>query len=169
MPRKKKTKRSVYLIPAAMMILFASLLVVVLQLLTANWATTLVVFALLSPVIVLSVAVGRGICGWVCPVGSRYKALETNKPSKNVRNFCRYVCPFGLIFSLFNKICLLQLHRDGDKCGGSMCPSDYACIKNCPMECDVLDKLFGDRNCIRCFRCVHVCEAEGLQAKWIWQ
>lgn len=165
---RKKIKRSVYVKRVALMILFAFLCVVVLQLLTANWIITLLIVALLSPVIVLTVAVGRGICGWVCPVGSRYKALETNKPSKYTRTFCSYICPLGLIFSLFNKTSLLQLRRDIDKCGGAMCPIDYACIKQCPMGCDVLDKMFRDRNCIRCFRCIHICEAEALQAKWLW-
>lgn len=134
--------------------------------LTANWVIALLVTMLLTPGIILTVAIGRFFCGWFCPVGSWIRAKEE---SKYGRIFCSFVCPVGLVSSLFNKISLVKLRRDVEKCTPTMCPIKNACMKECPMECDVLDKRFKDLKCVRCFTCIRACTVDALRARWFWQ
>lgn len=156
----------VYGTRVALMIALVLLCFFLFQWLTANWVIALVITALLTPGIILTVAVGRFFCGWFCPVGSWVRAKEQSKHGKL---FCRFICPAGLVLSLFNKISLIKMRRDPEKCTPTMCPIKNACVKECPMECDVLDKRFKDFRCVRCFTCIRVCEVGALRGRWLWQ
>ena len=64
------------------------------------------------------------------------------------RAFCRFLCPLGAIYGLFNRIALTGMRVDAGKCSGC-----GACVRFC--EIDV--RRVGDRECVQCGRCVHVC------------
>lgn len=71
------------------------------------------------------------------------------------RWFCRYICPLGAIYGLFNYVSPLQVKHDSDKCTNC-----NRCIKVCPMDVDLRNKDFATvTGCIRCGRCIKLCEA----------
>jgi polyferredoxin len=77
---------------------------------------------------------------------------------KIYRPFCRFLCPLGAIYSLFNKISIVQIREDHSKCAGcSECGALGVCNHTCPLNLDSP----GDRECIRCGRCVTRCKNGG--------
>ena len=60
------------------------------------------------------------------------------------RPFCRYLCPLGAIYGLFNKISLYRYRIDESKC-----TSCGACQKACKIDI----KTFENPNSIECIRC----------------
>lgn len=67
------------------------------------------------------------------------------------RPFCRYLCPLGAFYSLFNRFSFFQMRLDGDKCIGCK-----QCERSCPMAVEVT-KDIGSPECIRCGVCKSVC------------
>jgi len=63
------------------------------------------------------------------------------------RPFCRYACPLGAIYSLFNKFSFYRLEVNAKNC--TYC--NY-CLKDCPMDLAVYEEL-NDADCIRCLKC----------------
>lgn len=116
-------------------------------------------------------------CAWICPAGT----LEAGVPLvlinsalrsavgflfawKTVlavgvvlwslfvfRPFCKYICPLGALYSLFNKVAAFGVHVDAGKCTG--------CGK-CAAHCEMNARSVNALECIRCGECVSVC-AEG--------
>lgn len=79
------------------------------------------------------------------------------------RPFCKYICPLGAFYAPFNKISLVQLQVDKDKCVGCK-----ACYQNCDMCVDpsvCQDSL----ECIRCGKCVSSCPTKALQMTTIFK
>ena len=73
------------------------------------------------------------------------------------RPFCRYFCPLGAIYGLFNKISLYRFRVDEDKC-----ISCGACQRTC--EFDI--KVWQDPNspdCIRCGSCRAACPKDAIE------
>jgi len=73
------------------------------------------------------------------------------------RTFCKYLCPLGAFYALFQKVSILRLALDKEKC-----VSCGKCEKACPMDV----KVTCDPNsteCIRCGACVHACPAGALR------
>lgn len=73
------------------------------------------------------------------------------------RPFCKYLCPLGAFYALFQKVSILRLALDKEKC-----VSCGKCEKACPMDV----KVTCDPNsmeCIRCGACVHACPAGALR------
>ncbi len=67
------------------------------------------------------------------------------------RPFCRYMCPLGALWGLFNKLSAVRLEVDV-----SSCAKCNLCQEVCPMDI----KIYEDSNhfdCIRCLKCVYVC------------
>ncbi|MBQ7636971.1 MAG: 4Fe-4S binding protein [Lachnospiraceae bacterium] len=77
------------------------------------------------------------------------------------RFFCRYFCPLGAVYALFNKFSLYRLEIDHDSCIGCK-----RCEKVCPMEVDVL-KSPNSAECIRCGKCKAACPTESIRAGFI--
>lgn len=67
------------------------------------------------------------------------------------RSFCRYLCPLGAFYSLFNRFSLYQIELDQAKCIG---------CKKCEAACPMAVELTRDSRsceCIRCGRCRAAC------------
>ena len=124
-----------------------------------------VFFIVFPALVILAIIFGRFWCGWVCPVGA---ILDVAGLGKIRKIWCKNLCPLGAFWSLFNKISLLKLIKDEEKCVPTMCPSKNACVKECPMEADVLDEGLQDLRCIRCYNCVYACEEEAIRVGWRW-
>lgn len=79
------------------------------------------------------------------------------------RPFCKYLCPLGAVYAPFNKISLLQMRKDADKC--TQCG---ACAAVCEMCVDP-SQTPNSTECIRCGKCVHACPEDALQFTTVFQ
>ena len=63
------------------------------------------------------------------------------------RPFCKYLCPLGAIYGLFNPIAFYRFRIDADKCDAC-----GKCKQVCPMDIPVYQSP-NNRECIRCGKC----------------
>ena len=73
------------------------------------------------------------------------------------RPFCKYLCPLGAIYGLFNKFALYRMDLDEEKC--VHCGK---CARACRM-CVNPSKAPNSPECVRCGDCVKACPAQALK------
>ena len=73
------------------------------------------------------------------------------------RPFCKYLCPLGAFYALFQKVSLVKL--DVDK---SACVNCGACARKCAMNVDP-SKTPNSTECIRCGECLKSCPTNALR------
>ena len=146
----------------------------------------LVVFVILLPMFLVDV-MGQGapyFCKLICPVGtleggiplalmnkSMHSVLGWLYAWKNVllvatillsiiiyRPFCKYICPLGAIYSVFNPISVFKYRVDESKC-----VSCGACSKSCKMGVDPVQNA-NHPECIRCGLCKTVCPTGAISS-----
>ena len=139
----------------------------------------LVVFVLALPAFLVD-GFGLGapyFCKWICPAGTLEGGIPlvlTNEILRGslgflfwwkigllaltilssvliYRPFCKYVCPLGAFYALFNRVSLFRIKVDKNKC-----VSCGKCAKACKMNVDVT-KTPNHTECIRCGMCIHAC------------
>ncbi len=122
-----------------------------------------------------------GFCKYVCPAGTIEGAfgLLSNKVNESnlsmlgplftwkfilavsiivgsvfiFRVFCRFLCPLGALYGLFNKFAILGIKLEKPKC------TDCGlCISKCKMDIHEV----GDHECINCGECVGVCPTKAI-------
>ena len=76
------------------------------------------------------------------------------------RPFCKYLCPLGAFYGLFNRFSLLRLQLDGGKC-----VSCGGCAESCRMNLDPVRQL-NHAECIRCGDCVRACPQQALALRF---
>ena len=76
------------------------------------------------------------------------------------RPFCRYLCPLGAIYGLFNRIALVHLDY-----APKQCVTCGKCETVCPMGIDPKTQ-FRSAECIRCGRCARACPKESLKVRF---
>ena len=76
------------------------------------------------------------------------------------RPFCKWLCPLGAFYALFNKVSLLQMKVDANAC-----ISCGKCVKVCSMDVDVT-KTSDHAECIRCGKCVLACPTGAVRFRY---
>ena len=121
-------------------------------------------------------------CKYICPAGTlegglplvllneKLRGLAGNLFSRKVgvmifmlagavfigRSFCRYFCPLGAFYSLFNKFSIYRMNVDEHKC-----ISCGKCEKICPMAVKVTRDI-NCGECIRCGKCRAACPTDAI-------
>lgn len=73
------------------------------------------------------------------------------------RPFCKYLCPLGALYSVFNKYSVFRLEVDKDKCIGC-----GKCERVCGMNVEVT-KNINSPECIRCGKCSAACPTGAIR------
>lgn len=144
----------------------------------------LIVFVILLPMFLVDV-LGQGapyFCKLICPAGtlegglplvllneSMRSALGWLYAWKNIlllitivlsvmiyRPFCKYICPLGAVYSVFNPISVFRYRVDAKKCTGC-----GICAKVCGMQVDLTENA-NHPECIRCGACRKSCPAKAI-------
>ena len=142
------------------------------------------VFVILLPMFVVDI-MGQGapyFCKLICPAGTLEGGLPLVLLNKSMRSavgwlyiwknvilvitiilaimiyrpFCKYICPLGAFYSVFNKVSVFRYRVDQDKC--VHCGK---CAKVCQMEIDPVENP-NSTECIRCGRCKKVCPMQAI-------
>lgn len=93
----------------------------------------------------------RGAAGWLFGWKSALCAAILLCAIWVHRPFCKYLCPLGALYAPFNRVALLRLHVDGERCVGC-----GACARACPMALNPA-RTPNAAECIRCGACVGSC------------
>ena len=72
------------------------------------------------------------------------------------RLFCRFICPLGAIYSLFNKFSFFGIKLNKHKCTNC-----GRCVSKCKLDI----KHVGDHECISCGECIDVCPTKAISWK----
>lgn len=79
------------------------------------------------------------------------------------RPFCKYFCPLGAFYSLFNRLSFYRYYIDRDKCTNC-----GICVRVCPMNIEPV-KTPNHTECIRCGLCRNKCPQNAIQVEKITQ
>ena len=72
------------------------------------------------------------------------------------RIFCRFACPLGALYGLFNRFSVFGIKLEKDKCVHC-----NLCISSCKLDI----KHVGDRECISCGECIKLCPTNAISWK----
>ncbi len=72
------------------------------------------------------------------------------------RPFCRWICPLGALYGIFNMFAVVRIHFEPKMCSG--CGS---CSKACPMALNPV-KECNSPECIRCGKCIDACPKKAI-------
>ena len=125
-----------------------------------------------------------GFCKYICPAGTLEGAMGLLSNSVNesylrmlgplftwkfllmvaflvacvfvYRLFCRFICPLGALYGLFNKISFVGVTVDK-----KACTDCGICVGKCKMD---INKV-GDQECIYCGECIEACPTKAISWK----
>jgi len=142
------------------------------------------VFVILLPLVLVDV-LGQGapyFCKLICPAGTLEGGIPLGLLNKSMRSalgvlyawknalllitvilsiliyrpFCKYICPLGAVYSVFNPVSVFRYRVDKEKCTDC-----GACAKACKMQVDPV-KNANHPECIRCGACKKACPVKAI-------
>ena len=148
-------------------------------------SSDLALFVVLLPLCVVDL-VGQGqpwFCKYVCPSGTLLGGVPLLAANEGLRAaagwlfrwkfallaavcalsvfclrpFCKYVCPLGAIYGLFNRVALYRFQLDAARCTDC-----GACARACGMGVDP-HRTPNSAECIRCGECIRACPHGALR------
>lgn len=148
----------------------------------------LAVFVILLPLLITN-DLGMGdpyFCKYICPQGVIEGAIPLSLANISIRGalgklfawksvilisvillswvfyrpFCKWICPLGAFYSLFNRVSLLGIQVNAGKC-----VSCGKCQKVCGMDVDVT-KTPNHAECIRCGKCMKSCPTGAIRYRY---
>lgn len=144
----------------------------------------LAVFVILLPLLVTDI-IGQGspwFCKYICPAGTLEAGIPLTLLNESLRTaigylfywkvflllfvvilslwicrpFCKYICPLGAVYSLFNPVSMYRYQvRKG------LCTKCGKCKEACKMDITVWEKP-NSLECIRCGECLRACPTRAL-------
>lgn len=143
------------------------------------------VFVVLLPMFVVDI-LGQGapyFCKLICPAGTLEGGLPLVLLNKSVRSalgwlyiwknvllfmtvllsiliyrpFCKYICPLGAVYSVFNPIAVFRYRVDKE-----ICVDCGICAKVCRMQVNPVDHA-NHPECIRCGACKKACPVNAIR------
>ncbi len=109
------------------------------------------------PLVLLNKAM-RGAVGWLYAWKNAVLAATVLLSVVIYRPFCKYICPLGAVYAVFNPISVFRYRVDAEKC--TRCG---ACARACPMQADPVANA-NDPECIRCGRCKQACPTGAIRS-----
>ena len=126
-------------------------------------------------------------CKWICPAGILEGAFPLIIKNESIRAglgflfnwklsilivvvfgsiiihrpFCKYLCPLGGFYGLFNRFAFYQMNVDQKKCINCK-----LCENNCPMNVEVT-KNINSAECIRCGICKASCPTGAITSEFL--
>lgn len=145
----------------------------------------LAVFVIILPMFIIDIT-GLGkpwFCKYICPVGTLEGGIPLVLMNESLRSaigflfkwkvailiaillfsiiiyrpFCRYICPLGAIYGIFNKISFVRYRVDKSKC--TKCG---LCQKKCELNIKVYENP-NSMDCIRCGKCIESCPVKAIK------
>lgn len=98
----------------------------------------------------------RGIVGWLYTWKMAILIVLILLSVLIYRPFCKYICPLGAIYSVFNPIAVFRYRVDGESCINC-----GACAKVCPMQVNPVENP-NSPECIRCGKCKTACPVDAI-------
>lgn len=148
----------------------------------------LLVFVILLPMLVVNqVGIGApAFCKYICPAGTLEAGIPLTLLNPSLRQaigfifswkvlllvvtivssilifrpFCRFICPLGAIYAVFNPISLYRLEVAEDKC--IKCNK---CTKTCKLDIETY-KMPNSPECIRCGDCINACPTKAITSSF---
>jgi polyferredoxin len=146
----------------------------------------LILFVLVLPLVVVNELSGLGtpwFCKYICPAGTIFGAVPLIAGNDFLhgllggqfilkmgiaiaiillaipvyRVFCRILCPLGAFYALFNKIALVKMRCDKEKC-----ISCGSCRDICRLRIDPAAEI-NSPECVRCGDCKGACQEGALE------
>ncbi|MCQ2241689.1 4Fe-4S binding protein [Treponema sp.] len=145
------------------------------------------IFVIILPMFIVDIT-GLGepwFCKFICPVGTLEGGIPLLILNKTLRSaagflfrwklvilmilllcsvviyrpFCRYICPLGAVYGIFNKVSFMGYKVDEAKC--TRCG---ACQKTCKLNIKVYENP-NSIDCIRCGDCKSACPGKAIEIK----
>ncbi len=148
----------------------------------------LIIFVILMPMFVVNqLGIGApAFCKYICPAGTLEAGIPLTILNPSLRGaigfifswkvfllivtviasiliyrpFCRFVCPLGAIYGLFNPISLYRLEVSENKCIGC-----NKCTRTCKLDIKTY-KTPNSPECIRCGKCIEACPTHAIKSKF---
>ena len=148
----------------------------------------LAVMVILLPMLVMDVT-GTGqpwFCEWICPSGTLFGGIPLTIMNESFRAiigfrffwkmfilvaicllsiwwyrpFCKYLCPLGAIYGVFNPVSTYRFEIDTNKC-----VKCHACQRACGMDIATFQTP-NSMDCIRCGDCMKACPTGAISSTW---
>ena len=149
----------------------------------------LVVFVVVLPMTVVN-EVGMGdpfFCKYICPAGILEGGIPLALTNSSIRAslgwlftwkscillsvvllavffyrpFCKWICPLGAFYALFNQVSVFRYRIDQEKC--TACG---LCSRACRMDVDVF-RTPNHSECIRCGDCIRACPHQAIEKSFL--